>query len=781
MSESIPLARVRSPAAARSDYARVDPEDTEQEAELHHVSSYDSMEDDARLSAIHPPWKRNLYMLVERPTSSFSAFVVHVLTTSLIVISAVVTVLETIPSFHSIPPQIWFGLETALVVLFTVEYVARCVAHSADLWTFFRWFGSFFALIDLLGILPYYIEIALHQDTATFFRFTILRTFRLLRVFRPFRHNNTILLTIEVMYLSFRRSQHALLALSFFVVMVLVVFSTLLYFAERGTWDEVLGTFINSDGDPSQFAVPITTVGYGEITPRSFLGRLITLPLLVFGLLLIALPTFVLGREFSMIWEMMKEDQVSHEDVFNAHGIDPLASPTLARQRSISVHSIRADPSAVTADLWRHPRDEPGTLHTSTGHDFQETQALRAQIAELKTTVDMQGAMLRRILDALEARGKRDTFLFILPGYLQAIEMSSTPPPGTQSLAVNMSTNMQRGLQRGRGQHKTYAPGKRRMELMPSVSRSSGLDKDGDALRDHKVQEEYRVFIEGKVCKLREGLLSSKRSDAFALEVYETSLCLSVIFCNTKQTASILSHLLPHLYSASPFSPPSASHSPLPNVILSLLHELLESYPSQSRYFERLYSLPRAFIPRDSEEYRWVNDLARCLRRRSYANLEELTCRHAFTSFFLKSDQSASETSKTQDATLIDAKDANFLAGAPAHLALEAACVLNDALRAKARETTWLVLRSAYRELHCLPSCGDNVELKPDTGTVPSTAHWLIHSLALHSVTSGLEHTESADKLVNEWMAERCTAGEVRPKDGAGMEGRWMICKVVAK
>lgn len=59
----------------------------------------------------------------------------------------------------------------------------------------------------------------------------------------------------------------------------------------------------------------ITTVGYGEITPRSFLGRLITLPLLVFGLLLIALPSFVLGREFSIVWNEMTmgPGQVSHE------------------------------------------------------------------------------------------------------------------------------------------------------------------------------------------------------------------------------------------------------------------------------------------------------------------------------------------------------------------------------------------------------------------------------------------------------------------------------------
>ena len=54
----------------------------------------------------------------------------------------------------------------------------------------------------------------------------------------------------------------------------------------------------------------ITTVGYGDITPRSFLGRVITIPLLVFGLLLIALPTFVLGREFSIVWDMMSRVQV---------------------------------------------------------------------------------------------------------------------------------------------------------------------------------------------------------------------------------------------------------------------------------------------------------------------------------------------------------------------------------------------------------------------------------------------------------------------------------------
>lgn len=55
------------------------------------------------------------------------------------------------------------------------------------------------------------------------------------------------------MLISIRRSRDALLALAFFVLMVLVVFSTLLYFAERGTWDESLETFIDDDGQRSAF------------------------------------------------------------------------------------------------------------------------------------------------------------------------------------------------------------------------------------------------------------------------------------------------------------------------------------------------------------------------------------------------------------------------------------------------------------------------------------------------------------------------------------------------
>ncbi|THH09104.1 hypothetical protein EW145_g2253 [Phellinidium pouzarii] len=369
---------LRAGTSARADAAAPD---AELEVEMqsfnffpHATSSFDPDDRAIDLRTIHPAWKRNLHELLEHPNASTAAFTVHVAITSLILFSAVVTVLETIPAFHSTSPSVWFGIETGLVALFTVEYIARALAWSSSWTLLMGWSLSFFGIIDLLAIMPYYIELLIGVDTSVMFRFSILRTFRLLRVFRAFRTNNTITLTIEVMYLSVKRSQHALLALGFFLLMFLVVFSTVLYFAERGTWDPILETFIDADGEPSQFSsipaaawfvlVTITTVGYGEITPRSFLGRLLTVPLLVCGLLLIALPSFVLGREFSVLWDRMGGNaEADFEDVRE-------------RRKEVDI-------------------------------DQSSTAVLTMQVGDLQEALDAQGLMLRQLLTAIEGDSQR--------------------------------------------------------------------------------------------------------------------------------------------------------------------------------------------------------------------------------------------------------------------------------------------------------------------------------------------------------------------------------------
>lgn len=91
---------------------------------------------------IKPAWRLHLYNLLERPNSSAAAVLVHVVVTALIVFSALVTILETVPgTLRSLPGGIWFGLETSLVALFTVEYVARCAATSYSWSGLFSWVG----------------------------------------------------------------------------------------------------------------------------------------------------------------------------------------------------------------------------------------------------------------------------------------------------------------------------------------------------------------------------------------------------------------------------------------------------------------------------------------------------------------------------------------------------------------------------------------------------------------------------------------------------------------
>ncbi|KAI9440855.1 hypothetical protein H4582DRAFT_2074662 [Lactarius indigo] len=333
---------------------------------------------------IGPPWRLYLYNLLERPNSSPAAVLVHVLITVLIVFSALVTILETVPAFHSLPGGIWFGIETSLVALFTVEYIARCAATSFSWSAFFGWAGSFLGITDLLAILPYYIEIALQKDTSTLFRFSILRTFRLVRVFRPFRYNNTLLLTIEVMYLSFRRSQDALLALGFFVLMVVVVFSTLIYFIERGTWDDTLETFINSDGDPSQFAsipaaawfviVTISTVGYGEMTP-SLVPRALNHPP--------PAPLWAPAYRAALLRPRTRFTQSPG-----------LLSRLRSRQHASEEH-LHAASAAESSAI-----DPTCEHHDQSYHQLVQSQtALESQLAELRAAMDTQSTLLRRIME----------------------------------------------------------------------------------------------------------------------------------------------------------------------------------------------------------------------------------------------------------------------------------------------------------------------------------------------------------------------------------------------
>jgi potassium voltage-gated channel Shal-related subfamily D protein 2 len=129
----IPLARIYSPNFLTEDRPLQSPQDDND------LFPHSRTLEQSELDAIHPTWKRDLHALLEHPKSSSPAFFLHAFLTFLIVSSALVTVLETVPDFHSINGRIWFGMETSLVALFTMEYIARCLAWSNTWSSLAKW------------------------------------------------------------------------------------------------------------------------------------------------------------------------------------------------------------------------------------------------------------------------------------------------------------------------------------------------------------------------------------------------------------------------------------------------------------------------------------------------------------------------------------------------------------------------------------------------------------------------------------------------------------------
>jgi hypothetical protein len=127
----------------------------------------------------------------------------------------------------------------------------RVAAHSGSLYDIVRFFKLYMTLIDLIALLPYYIElIFFHSSILEFQRLSVIRLFRIFRLFRYFRYSNYLQLSMDVMVIAVKASKEALFSLFFFFIFFLILFSTLLYFTERGTFDEERKLWLDAQGHP---------------------------------------------------------------------------------------------------------------------------------------------------------------------------------------------------------------------------------------------------------------------------------------------------------------------------------------------------------------------------------------------------------------------------------------------------------------------------------------------------------------------------------------------------
>lgn len=209
----------------------------------------------------------------------------------LIVLSLIAFSVETLPNLD---PQ-WIRFleifEVVTVLIFTAEYLLRFFVADRKLSFVF----SFFGIIDLLAILPFYLSFGIDLRS--------IRAFRLLRLFWMFklvRYSKAI-----------QRFHRAFLIAREEIVLFLCVTIILLYLAAVGIYH------FEHDTQPEAFAsifhslwwavITLTTVGYGDIYPVTAGGRIFTFALLLIGLGVVSVPAGLMASALSKAREMEKK------------------------------------------------------------------------------------------------------------------------------------------------------------------------------------------------------------------------------------------------------------------------------------------------------------------------------------------------------------------------------------------------------------------------------------------------------------------------------------------
>ena len=179
-------------------------------------------------------FREKVWITLQEPSFSLIAKLFYLLSVFVIAISVVANTAETIACEGTIRickeenEETYFNIDTACVAFFTFEYVARLMVCPRRL----RFFISVMSIVDVLAILPYYINLLLEYlsvgASSGMEAFVVLRVLRTLRVFKLLRHSKRLKKLLQSM-----RDSATELGLIGFVYMVMVIlFSSIIYFAE---------------------------------------------------------------------------------------------------------------------------------------------------------------------------------------------------------------------------------------------------------------------------------------------------------------------------------------------------------------------------------------------------------------------------------------------------------------------------------------------------------------------------------------------------------------------
>jgi voltage-gated potassium channel len=221
----------------------------------------------------------------------------------LIILNIVALILETVEPIYNLNRRAFDTFENFSLAIFALEYLLRiwsCTTnphYAHPLTGRLRFFFSPLGLIDLLAILPFFLP---------FFGIDLrfVRAVRVLRIFRIIklaRYSSALRLLGRVII----DRKEELLSILFVLLILLVISSSLMYFAEHEVQPDVFPSI------PTAMwwsIVTLTTVGYGDAFPITALGQTLAAIIAVLGIGMFALPAGILGAGFTEELQKMREN-----------------------------------------------------------------------------------------------------------------------------------------------------------------------------------------------------------------------------------------------------------------------------------------------------------------------------------------------------------------------------------------------------------------------------------------------------------------------------------------
>ncbi|HAR9949057.1 TPA: ion transporter [Salmonella enterica subsp. enterica serovar Typhimurium] len=187
--------------------------------------------------------------------------------------------------------HIFVWLELCVTLIFTGEYLLRLFSWPEPA----KYVFSFWGFIDLVTILPLYVmwlwpEISLNY----MFAWRAMRAIRVLRILKLLR----FMPSLRVFWSAIISARHQLILFYSFIAIVMIIFGALMYLIEGPKYG-----FTTLNASVYWAIVTVTTVGYGDITPHTPLGRIVASVLILIGYSVIAIPTGLITTHMSSAFQ----------------------------------------------------------------------------------------------------------------------------------------------------------------------------------------------------------------------------------------------------------------------------------------------------------------------------------------------------------------------------------------------------------------------------------------------------------------------------------------------